>query len=146
MEVAYVGSSGILTMGNEIDYVLVKGDFITQSSYSTGTRLSAGVMELKGNFEQKINGEYDNFAPTGTHKVVVSGETGVQEIKFSKWSSYINILDIRVPSERLSFSDSINVNYIISNGNELPGLIVDSIKWTLNEDEIVNGNLYALIQ
>ncbi|MDP4147713.1 MAG: hypothetical protein Q8936_25145, partial [Bacillota bacterium] len=73
------GSYGILKMINDKDYICVGGNFLTKSYCSTAGNLSAGVLEIKGNFTQKLYGYGDNFAASGTHKVVLSG-SGVQTV------------------------------------------------------------------
>ncbi len=50
----YGGSLSYLIMSNEEDYVLVEGDFVTQTYYSHENLLNAGVLEIKGDFLQKI--------------------------------------------------------------------------------------------
>ena len=54
MPVTYGGSLSYLIMSNEEDYVLVEGDFVTQTYYSHENLLTAGVLEIKGDFLQKI--------------------------------------------------------------------------------------------
>ncbi|MCI5228216.1 MAG: hypothetical protein D3918_16580, partial [Candidatus Electrothrix sp. AX2] len=93
---SYTYSGGFLKMVNETDHVVVEGDFITDSSSSYDGRLTAGTLELKGNFIQKstYTGRYDNFKASGTHKVLLSG-LGAQEISFEDASntySHFNIL------------------------------------------------------
>jgi hypothetical protein len=88
--VTYGNGSGYLKMLNAYDYVLVTGSFYTQNNnVHDSSLLNAGVMEVKGDFIQRAGqyysyGWYDrknNFAPGGTHKVVLSG-SGIQNINF----------------------------------------------------------------
>ena len=72
------GSYGTLVMDNLQDYILVNGTFATSGKGST---LTAGTLEVKGNFEQHGTGSYSsdlyysrNFNASGTHKVILSGE------------------------------------------------------------------------
>ncbi|HAN09696.1 MAG TPA: hypothetical protein DCP90_03685 [Clostridiales bacterium] len=92
----YGNSAGLLSMTSSVSYVLVKGSFITQSTASHTGYLTNGVLEIKGNFEQKkysTSASY-NFASTGYHKVLLSG-TGVQEVRFEDYyNSYFNDLEI----------------------------------------------------
>jgi len=50
--VTYKESSGTLKMTNEADYVKVGGSFITQSLISHDNLLTAGTLEVKGDFTQ----------------------------------------------------------------------------------------------
>ena len=75
----YGNSEGTLTMNNDDDYLFIGKDFYTQSYWGTnGNTLTAGTMEIKGNFNQCHNDAHyisqENFAATGSHKVVLSGE------------------------------------------------------------------------
>ena len=79
-------------MTDENDYICVSGNFYT-GSYSAST-LTNGVMEVKGDFtEVQGNGTSSNFAPSGDHKVILSGE-GLQTVSFARTESGFNILEI----------------------------------------------------
>jgi hypothetical protein len=104
----YTYSSGDLRMTNEADHILVEGSFVTDSLISHTDFLTAGTLEIQGNFEQKstysgyssTSGLY-NFRTSGTHKVVLSG-SGKQTVAFENGSissSYFNILEISNTSE-----------------------------------------------
>lgn len=69
---------GYLNMSNAEDYICVNGDFLAYS-YSSNT-LTDGIIEVKGDFTQKkyYYGYTNNFAPSGNHKVVLSGR-GIQK-------------------------------------------------------------------
>ena len=105
-------SSGYLKMINAADYVLVGGNFVTQC-YSTQTGyMTAGVLELKGNFTQ--NYAYNNyvFNPSGTHKVILSGTT-TQTVTFASaaaGASRFNILEIHNLTNSINLNSSIFVN------------------------------------
>ena len=93
-----------LTMKNVEDYVLVNGDFITTSyKYSNGdpygiSVLSAGTMEIKGNFSQ-MGPAADSFNATNKHIVVLSGEN-VQNIFFQSYPySHFNNLTLTKPKD-----------------------------------------------
>jgi len=45
---------GYLRMNNEEDYVRVGRDFVTQSYYSHASYLTAGILEVKGDFTQRV--------------------------------------------------------------------------------------------
>jgi len=81
----YTAGSGILAMADPADHVLVDGEFVTQSAMPHLGLLTAGVLEVKGNFTQ-LGGSAYNFRASGAHKVLLSG-TGVQTVKFAKPAS-----------------------------------------------------------
>ena len=89
---------GYLNMSNAEDYICVNGDFLAYS-YSSNT-LTDGIIEVKGDFTQKkyYYGYTNNFAPSGNHKVVLSGR-GIQKINFESEQSMFNILEITKPLE-----------------------------------------------
>ena len=99
----YVFSSsyGYLDMSNGSDLVKIKGSFYTQSYMDNDyNRLRAGTMEIGGDFSQ-INGDGngDNFACRGTHKVILNG-TGKQNVHFDSTSSKFNILKLTKDKEK----------------------------------------------
>ena len=92
---SYGESSGVLEMTNSADYVLVKGNFVTQSTKDHGWNnayLTNGTMELKGDFSQ-MNGNSYNFRASGNHKVILSSKEG-QSAVFATEGSRFNILEI----------------------------------------------------
>lgn len=89
-------SNGYLYMTNADDYVLVNGNMIWYSYYSHNGKLTNGALEIKGNFTQKYYNNTNNFAPSGNHKVILSGN-GVQKISFAANQSQFNILEITKP-------------------------------------------------
>ncbi|MCI5220522.1 MAG: hypothetical protein D3914_15340, partial [Candidatus Electrothrix sp. LOE2] len=101
---SYTYSSGYLKMANESDHVIVEGDFIMDSIYSHKEYLTAGTLELKGNFFQKTavdhgSGDSENFLASETHRVLLSG-SGPQTVSFEdagssdSWFSHFNVLEI----------------------------------------------------
>ena len=85
----------ILEMTNEADYVYVGGNFTTCSAVDHSNYLTAGTLEVKGNFTQSNNPL--NFTASGTHKTILSGDT-VQTITFeSPIASSFNILKLTKP-------------------------------------------------
>ncbi|KQU22365.1 hypothetical protein ASG61_22950 [Bacillus sp. Leaf75] len=72
---------GSLVMENEEDYMYVAKDY--KHDNPMNSRLSAGVIELKGNFIQKNQKGwlFGNFQPEGTHKFILSGQD-IQKITF----------------------------------------------------------------
>ncbi len=91
------GSYGYLTMTNAEDYVCVNGDFYVYTYYAS-SKLTNGTIEVKGNFTQRIYqyGNTNNFAPSGNHKVILSGGK-LQKVDFATTQSYFNILEITKP-------------------------------------------------
>ncbi|OPZ91963.1 MAG: Endoglucanase E precursor [Firmicutes bacterium ADurb.Bin419] len=91
-------SYAALKMTNESDYVYVGGNFTTYSVADHTGYLTAGTLEVKGDFTQgAINGHPMNFAASGTHKTVLSGDT-VQTVTFNNPEvSSFNILKLTKP-------------------------------------------------
>ncbi len=75
-------SDGKLIMINASDHILVNGNFVMDSQHDHGhgsdnKYLTAGILEVKGSFIQRGtagSGAY-NFNTSGTHKVILSGNT-----------------------------------------------------------------------
>ena len=88
---------GYLNMSNAEDYICVNGDFLAYSYYASST-LTDGTLEVKGDFTQKYYGYTNNFAPSGNHKVILSGR-GIQKVNFESEQSMFNILEITKPLE-----------------------------------------------
>ncbi|HEY9059942.1 MAG TPA: fibronectin type III domain-containing protein, partial [Pseudobacteroides sp.] len=66
----------VLNMTNVYDYVKVGGTFSTYSYNNHTENLTAGIMEVKGDFIQRSYSYSDyryNFSARGTHKVILSG-------------------------------------------------------------------------
>ncbi|MGE5528536.1 MAG: PKD domain-containing protein [Patescibacteria group bacterium] len=101
---------GILKMVDAADYVLVGGSFTTRAYVDHSQHLTAGTLEIKGNFLQKTavfyshqyyssywTYIYTNFKASGTQRTVLSGNT-LQTISFDNpSSSNFNILIITKP-------------------------------------------------
>jgi len=170
--VSYGYSNGYLEMLNDADHVSVHGDFFTDSSNSHSSRLTAGILEIKGNFTQKSSyswGGHDNFYAGGTHRVVLSGNS-LQTVSFqsaNKNSSHFNILEItNTSADGVNFltnaviiselkatetpvigSEKISLSgsALITQGNWHYDLTVNSSSgdWTLTQDQTVEKNLYV---
>ncbi len=137
-----ISGSSYLEMTREEDYVLVGGNFETKSSYNHEGKLTAGTIEVKGNFTQ-INGTHYNFDTSGTHKVVLSGEKQ-QTINFFSGISKFNILENKNTSgKELIFKDRYNVGTFINNTSGLSTMTVDNHDWNLTGNEVINGDLYV---
>ena len=97
----YGKSSGILSMTDEKDSVLVKGSFLTASALNHNGCLTEGTMEVKGDFIADSTYSGYNFVATGNHKVVLGGD-GLQKVSFgisSSDRSHFCMLDITNESE-----------------------------------------------
>ncbi|TYQ15580.1 UNVERIFIED_CONTAM: fibronectin type III domain protein [Acetivibrio alkalicellulosi] len=100
-EKIYIYSNGYLKMTHEDDVVRVEGDFVTQSQYSHLDYLKEGILEVAGDFIQKIHSAQNNFRSTDNHKVVLNGDS-LQRISFessASSNSTINILEIKNTSQ-----------------------------------------------
>jgi len=136
----YTFSSGIFRMENASDYILVHGDFVMDSRYGgydshshssyyyyNGDWLTAGTLEVKGDFTQLSSNEtadtsyirffsFENFQATNTHKVVLSGNA-IQHNNFEDpTTSYFNIV------EYINDQGNIVVN-LDSDGDDIPDFL-----------------------
>ena len=146
----YTYSDGKLFMLNESDRVTVEGNFVMDSSYTHGSWLRAGIMEVQGNFTQKSThpsttyySERDNFAASGTHKVILSGSSK-QTVSFEDPTSsysHFNILELKnTSSEGIEFLSDISIEQnIIQNDSKTVNLSIKSM--SLTENTIIYGDL-----
>jgi len=139
------GTGKYLKMTNESDYIYIGGNFFVHKYVyqGMGGMLTAGTIELKGDFTQRdYNGWYNDFVASGTHRVILSGNA-VQKIDFDKpGNNYFNVLEIKHSTGvGVNFVNSLNAATLITNGCVLPALNVNVFAWNLNRDEIVDGNL-----
>ena len=80
---------GYLIMINDDDYVLANGNFTFNSYYNHSTYLTAGVLELRGDFTQNNS---QNFIASGSHTTIFSrkksttGREYVQTITFNSYA------------------------------------------------------------
>ena len=123
----YGPSIGSLIMTNESDRLTVGEDFYVYTE--TFNQLTAGTLEIKGNFTQRTvsNNWYwyqtSDFAASGTHKVLLSG-TGLQEVSFDApgdnayGSNRFNILEVtNISDEGVVFLTSIGISEWQFEGN-----------------------------
>ena len=134
----------ILNMTNEKDKVIVKGDFTTNSTADHKTCLTAGVMEVKGNFSANYGGSYSGycFNATGNHKVVFNG-TEKQNIHFDNaFGSGFSDVDFQNPN--IEFDSEIR-GWVLKRDTVINNDCVFSIKdkpLDLNGHTLtINGNL-----
>ena len=100
-------------MMDEAGYVWVGGHFSTDSYYSTNGTLTAGTLEIKGDFTQTRNAA---FIASGTHRTVLSGRnavngrTLVQTIRFyMPGTSKFNTLVITKPMTSYVFVNNSGI-------------------------------------
>ena len=128
-------------MTNDEDYVLVNGNFTTATSTNHNGQLTAGTLEVKGNFTQSIVSQYDNssynFRPTDSHKVILSG-ANVQTMKFASGYSYFNILEVTKPlATGYKFDTSTRWGQLIEKATSDPTAGTElkiANNWTLSYD------------
>ena len=116
----YSWSDGALIMNNAKDLLVVKGSFYTSSTanYSSTTPsndISAGTMEVGGDFRQEHYGyNNDAFKATDNHTVILNGTgTTIQNVVFDKYpDSKINNLILTRESKYYKFSPSLSYNHV----------------------------------
>ena len=112
----YNYGDGYLTMQNDEDYILVNGNMLVVPCYSN-SKLSAGTIELKGDFTQKYyhSSYQNNFYCSGSHKVILSGEK-LQTVSFASTQSQFNVLEITKPLDiGYMFDGDANWNELVEN-------------------------------
>lgn len=133
-------------MTNNSDYVCVGGNFLMQAYYSHSKNLTAGTLEVRGNFTQKCNicsaasGSSDNFAASGTNKVILNG-SGTQTVSFDNpGSSCLNILQLSNPNG-IVFSTPIAVNNLLGVGKVNSSLSLVCNTTYLSDSIAISGDL-----
>ncbi|MCM1161176.1 MAG: hypothetical protein NC412_08125, partial [Roseburia sp.] len=101
----YKESSGQLVMEKETDYLFLCGSFFMDSTVSHEGKLTAGTMEIMGDFTQLSSGNTRNFAATQEHKIIFCG-TKKQEISFQSSS----MEESRIANMEIGFKEKINEN------------------------------------
>ena len=134
-----ITGSSYFIMNDTNDNVTVHGDFIMQSNNSHSNKLTAGILDIKGDFTQK-NGYSFNFKTSGTHKVIFSGDSS-QTVSFDSNNSNFNILELA--NSNVNFATPITVSNDINNASNITfdNLSLKNSNWALNNDTTVNGNL-----
>jgi hypothetical protein len=135
-----------LKMVNEADYVKVGGSFSTYSWYNHTEYLTAGTMEVKGDFIQKgysgsSNSSY-NFKASGTHKVILSGsEKQAVSFNYPQYSNF-NTLELRNYSEEgVEVSGGLSANELTQNGCRLSVTSIGHTNLKLTEDITIDSDL-----
>lgn len=138
MQTSY--SNGSLKMTDTRDYVCVNGDFIDYSNVSHKDILTAGILEIKGDFNEKLYKAGDNFTCANQHKVILSGDKH-QQVSFESTNCRFNILELKnASSEGVAFKTEAYYNSFIPNDSKYTFEIGYTEGWTLSEDEIYEGN------
>lgn len=102
----YGVSEGVLKMVNDGDYVLVNGDFITKTDRNHEDYLTAGTLEIKGDFYQYDDGTTYAFPASGKHMTILSGDE-VQNVTFESYDdSHFNILRMEQAEDKYVFSEN----------------------------------------
>ena len=135
-----------LKMTNDKDYICVDGDFYTESYYSHNKYLTNGILEIKGNFEEKSEYYNDNFFATENHKVLLSGDKK-QIVKFGRPNySRFNYLELKNTSdEGICFESPITTpNKLSVSDTKINGLgFVGGNTFILNEDLAIDCDFYT---
>jgi len=144
--VSYGKSSGVLQMTNTADYVKVEGDFVQGSTVSHSGKLTAGTLEIKGDFMQANYVVGTNFIASENHTVLLSGDSK-QTVTFanvgSSYSHFAN-LEITNESEEGVVFDSSKVmatGVVTDHGNRTSGYLVPVASTTFT-DHTFHGNVY----
>lgn len=102
----YSQSSGMLKMINSGDYVLVNGSFITYTNKSHKDLLTAGILEIKGDFYQYGAGSKLAFPASGTHLAILSGAEK-QNVTFESYpDSHFNLLKMEQDEQQYEFNEN----------------------------------------
>jgi hypothetical protein len=126
-------------MNNEDDNVSIGGDFIMQSIKNHTGKLTAGTLDIKGNFAQKHTSTSQNFAASWPHKVILSGGMG-QKVEFDDpGSSQFAILTVK--NANIHFASDIKVASNIVASPALPEIKLNNTNWKLTGNVLVKDNL-----
>ena len=143
-------ASTALKMQNESAYMLVNGDFYIYSSAgsSSGEYLSAGKLEVKGDFTCYASNSYSgsrgvsSFVASGTHKTVLSG-SDEQVVTFTENAFKHNRFNIlKSTNSYVNFDTYTFINEIESD-SVFNNLKLHSANFSQNANIEVKGNLYS---
>lgn len=112
-------------MSSDGAYVVVVGDFIINSYYSHSNLITAGVLEIRGNFTQK----YCNFITTGTNVIILSGNN-LQKMSFEGSVSKINVIVNKNPNVEIKSS---RYNYLFTEMPYTLKFVTNSSKGTITK-------------
>ena len=145
--ISYETANAGLSMNDAAGHFTVEGDFYAQSNWNEGSNeLTAGTLELKGNFTQLKGYWKNNFNAKDNHKVILSG-TGKQTIYFENpTDSGFNILEAtpnlkaEITSGRInSIGKNVTVNSFVQYGT----LNLGANSLTVTSDLTQFGNVDA---
>ena len=132
-------SSGRLVMVESDDYVLINGNFITESTRSHSNSLIKGVIEFKGDFEQiGTNAAYGNYSRSNfdsneDHKVIFSGES-TQSITFESTSvSGFQLVELK--NSALNFNSPLRISEL-----DMNAVINNSVNYGFSDEMDFAGN------
>ncbi len=128
--VSYDYSRGILKMISGDDYVRVNGDFVTSSTQSHANMLTAGVLELHGNFIQNNTSVNDNFICSDNFVLKFAGNSQ-QTVYFSSPvnSKVSNVIFDNASSQGVNISNSMYVTKAVEDNsrNVMGNIFVSSL-------------------
>ena len=119
---------GVLTMQNVNDVLTISGSTTIDGGIQSGL-LTAGVINVGGNFVAANNGISTNFNPSGSHRVRFTGAT-THTVTFNQpGSQWFNDLEADVFNGQVSFATNVIIahNAYITNG-----AIVGNVTATVN--------------
>jgi len=127
-------TGGILKMTDEEDTLCIKGSFTCETDMDSTGYLTAGVMEVEGDFTVSSTGNARGFVATGTHKLILSGEEA-QKIQFKKSSaSHSRLCNLEIDNqseEGVTFEGSVSMAAAGNSDTVIPyvtGNITDNAK------------------
>lgn len=143
----YAFNGGTIHMDNGNDYLKVGGKFLCQT-YADNSIMSAGTIEITGDFVQKqavgSTVGRKNFICTGAHTVIFSGKKR-QSIHFDSPASHFNHVILKNTSEEGVYSDTlINSLSMERNSTQITTESLGEYGWTMQEDQVYDGDLYLL--
>ena len=137
---SYYSSYGCLNMTNENDYVMVGGNFITNSYCSHSGYLTEGTLEVKGDFTQ-MSGNESNFYASGNHKTILTGDK-LQTVVGSSIGLHFATLELQnFSNDGVHFNQALNANTFVRNGCNVSFENSGVLGWKLETDEEFNGDL-----
>ena len=129
-----------LIMSTPKDYVFVSGDFIWNIGNTNDT--TSGTIEIKGDFSDNRSDSSYLFNSSGENKVVLSGVTQQKIVQTSPYS-FINTLEITNTSTDGIYADKpISAGDVIRNGVNITYPVSGTFGWTLQDDEVIDTDLY----
>ena len=168
--IGYSDSTGILRMENDNDYVLINGDFITQTSsfrteiyyYNLPYTINSGTIEIKGDFLQKSSDKYNSTFCSGLNSRILISGRNAQTICFdNEVDSRIAVLEIaNTSNEGVTFESAVIVttelkqtsSALVNSKNisihnavmpEHWNYDISTYYFPINKDTIIEGDLYV---